>query len=385
MNAWPDVHELERKGDAGTLIQMLSDENWLIRSDAAESLGMVGNHNSAGPLEAVLSDSIGFVRAQAAAALGRLGSSQAVQPLISALNDKEPFVRAHAAQSLGKIGDRSATQALISALEDGSDLVRGRAVQSLGELGDAQAVAPLIALLDDPEMSIHAVHALGKIGPAAIQPVLDATVGRGDLVEPAANALRLIGQAAIAPLILALDQSPSHTRITAAKALGDQGDSEVAMALMNSAALYHEAWAAAISSLNSRGRQSVDVAGSLLRDPQTAKHVKLCAIQVLQGMTGDEVVEVLIHALNSKDAEVRMAAASALGTIGDYRAVAPLTETCRDEDVKVAESASIALGKINAPVARLSPEMSAGFHMNMRIQNPSLLENVPFPSVAGSK
>jgi HEAT repeat protein len=60
-------------------------------------------------------------------------------------------------------------------------------------------------------------------------------------------------------------------------------------------------------------------------------------------------VSSLIRALNDEDAEVRAAAAEALGKLGDVRAVDPLEEALNDESAAVKLRATWALEKLGVP------------------------------------
>ncbi len=72
----------------------------------------------------ILSDKDPNVRSEAASALGKLAYLPAVPPLILALNDPDGEVRRTAAVSLGKLGDRSALVPLQAALGDELEPVR---------------------------------------------------------------------------------------------------------------------------------------------------------------------------------------------------------------------------------------------------------------------
>ena len=65
----------------------------------------------------------------------------------------------------------------------------------------------------------------------------------------------------------------------------------------------------------------------------------------------DQAVGPLTDALQDANAEVRKAAARALGELRDQRAVAPLLKTLADEDAEVRESAAQALGEIRDTTA----------------------------------
>jgi HEAT repeat protein len=64
-----------------------------------------------------------------------------------------------------------------------------------------------------------------------------------------------------------------------------------------------------------------------------------------------ECVPTLVDHLHDREDEVRDAVASALGELGDERAVAPLAEALAGTDVEFAHIAAAALGKIGSPAA----------------------------------
>ncbi len=93
------------------LIQGLEAKNSLIRMEAAKALG---NHDSAESIYAliqVLGDENSTVADQAELSLMKIGKL-AVDPLILALGHENPIVRANAAQVLGRLGDPIAIEPL---------------------------------------------------------------------------------------------------------------------------------------------------------------------------------------------------------------------------------------------------------------------------------
>lgn len=104
------IPSLQEKKDVDTLVKFLSmwssypDEYELLRLDAVD-------------------------------ALGKIGDTKALEPLISALNDSN-WVATHATQSLGKLRDSRTVEPLISKLHT----LKGDAATALGEIGDPRAI-----------------------------------------------------------------------------------------------------------------------------------------------------------------------------------------------------------------------------------------------------
>ena len=100
------------------LIANLKDNDWLVRREAAEALGKLGDKRAVTPLIACLTDADSSVRFNVVEALGKLGDKQAVEPLIACLKDEDERIRRAAAEALGKLGDKRAVEPLIAALPD---------------------------------------------------------------------------------------------------------------------------------------------------------------------------------------------------------------------------------------------------------------------------
>lgn len=155
----------------------------------------------------------------------------AAKPLIGALSADDPLVRRQAVDALGRIGDRRAVEPLIGTLKDRDSLIRGHAVEALGRIKDPQAVAPLVVILSSKEQPSHvrmsAAEALGAIGdPRAVEPLTLALLDQHWGVRSrAAQALgRLKDPRAVAPLIGALQDKEAAVRANAAESLGELGD-----------------------------------------------------------------------------------------------------------------------------------------------------------------
>ena len=149
------------------LIKALRDKDRIIRQDAANALGKIGDERAIEPLIKVLGDSNEFVRGAATGALGEIGDVRAVLPLIQALEDDGWGVAKAAAEALGNIGDTRAVEPLIKALKDDDSNVSSASAEALGKIGDPRALDPLITALEDGNSS--GAKALGEITEANIK------------------------------------------------------------------------------------------------------------------------------------------------------------------------------------------------------------------------
>jgi len=144
------------------LADALSDASPLVRRQAAEALGKLGDAWAVGSLIKALHDGSPEVRWVAAEALGKLGGAQAVEPLIKVLADADRSVGLSAAFALCQLGDERGFDPLVRALDDEYPPNREAAMRSLGKLRDARADKALIKALGDesPGVSQNAAMVL---------------------------------------------------------------------------------------------------------------------------------------------------------------------------------------------------------------------------------
>ena len=180
------------------LIADLKDKEPLVRSQAVQALGVIGDPRAVEPLIVVLNDKDPLIQRQTIKALGRIKDQRAVGPLIAVLidSDRKPHVRMSAAEFLGIIGDDSAVDSLIAALDDSHWEVRAHAAEALGRIKDPRAVEPLIETLKDQDATVrgNAVDGLAKIrDPRAIEPLAATLTDKSRTVrKKAAQALTAI-------------------------------------------------------------------------------------------------------------------------------------------------------------------------------------------------
>lgn len=101
-------------------------------------------------------------RRAAANALVAIPDSRATDALVSALTDDDELVRTNAALALGELaGPQSAGEvlkvrgALVDALRDPQPRVRAMAASSLGRAKSAEALEPLIGVLQDDDLLVR--------------------------------------------------------------------------------------------------------------------------------------------------------------------------------------------------------------------------------------
>lgn len=336
-----------------------------LRSAAVTALGLIGDHVAAEALfvavrddepavreaglralaafgisvervSSDLSSSNWQVRAAAVTTLARLGDRGAIPPIATALKDDDSRVRSEAARALGAFNDHSATDALIGALHDQSADVRVEATFSLGRLKDPRALAPLTLSLNDgdPRVSLAAAESLARLqDPRATRVLIDSLSSVDWRVRSRATQVlaRIASEGmldqAVGPLTLALADKDPVVRYYAAEALVGIGAKAIP---------------SLIQALRSHRQSDCDRAARVLWN------------------IGGPAVDPLLGVLQDRTAtpEMRTASASALGMIGDPRAIRGLSLLLKDERYFVREQASRALGRIGEPAVALLLEMA---------------------------
>lgn len=162
----------EFNGNMSKHIEALNDADPIVRSEAADTLGLLGESaaDAVPMLSAALSDDYEPVRLNAAYALGAIGEP-AVSALIEKLEDENGSARRMAAYGLAAIGAPAAS-VLCDALEHENDEVRHQATYALAQIGRAAepAVPVLMACTKDSKVEVrrYIPEAFGAIGaPAA--------------------------------------------------------------------------------------------------------------------------------------------------------------------------------------------------------------------------
>jgi HEAT repeat protein len=221
-----------------------------------------------------------------------------------------------------RLASRKNTNGLIKALAYRKAWnIRKAAAEALGAMADKRAIPALVGALHDEDKDVRrsaadALHTLGW------QPTPDAVGVHYRIIRKEWKECAAIGEPAVEPLIAVLLGEDWADSRAAAEALGAIGDCRAVAPLF--AALKKYGW----------GIIGSDVAEALSR-------------------IGVPAVTDLIGILADGDADARLAAVSALGAIGDPRAVQPLFSALRGPDLHVCESAARALGRIGEPAVEL--------------------------------
>ncbi len=155
------AHVLGKIADARAveaLIHALHDTDAAVVAKAAFSLGQIGDERAIPALVRLVGHENRDVETMLITVLERFGSAS-VQPLTELMTDERWQVREQAADILGQLGDTQALPVLIKALKDEAWQVRFAAVAALGHLGGAEAKAALQAMPDDAHERVRTLTA----------------------------------------------------------------------------------------------------------------------------------------------------------------------------------------------------------------------------------
>jgi HEAT repeat protein len=171
----------------------------------------------------LLKDPDWVVRREAAITLGEMGDERCVEPLCKALYDGDWQVREVAVEALGQIGS-PAVEMLIKMVRDWD--VRKYVIMALGKIRDERVLDPLMLQLRSDEFKDDATNALVELGEPALERLVKALQDKDELVrKQAVLALgRIKHGGAVGPLIEMLTDADWFTRLTAAAALEAIGD-----------------------------------------------------------------------------------------------------------------------------------------------------------------
>lgn len=293
---------------------------------------------------------------EAVHALGRLGDSAAAGLLISApetvyklmrtvvdalvemLKREHKEVRHAAALHLGAIGDPTCVPALRAALHDPIINNRAMVATALGKIGDNSACIDLLNLLNDEIALVRqsAAEALGKIGDPVAVPTLVKTLSEwsNDVRQAAANALGMIGDPSAIPQLLdVLHDERMGARGAAARALAMIGKPALAGLIAELRNKDSYVRQYTATALGMVGdERAVEELVKMLNDQTEVPFVRHAAAEALVDI-GAAGVPGLILGLNDPDPEIREVIAEALELIGTAEAYEALSAWQSTEEV----------------------------------------------------
>ncbi|MBZ0285113.1 MAG: HEAT repeat domain-containing protein [Anaerolineae bacterium] len=279
-------------------------------------------------------------------------SDTSVPYLQEAIHDPNMGVRKVAADLMKAKGKR-VTKEVMALLDDDTTAVRFFAAQILGGNDTPTAVQGLIRRLSDPIAVVRqaAADALGETADPAAVPALIATLSDSNpaVGEAVFNALLQIGSRAVPELVDALPNTDRDTRRDIANLLGQIGDPRAVPMLART--LWDKepsVMQAALRAFQMIGEGAIPGLITLLQHKD--EKLRIAAAWALGEIGNREAVPALIKTLEDRrSAALRQQAADALGRIGDAEAVNALSRALGDREKEVRKEAADALRKIGTP------------------------------------
>ncbi len=252
-------------------------------------------------VEALRAGRLEVFTGEGSAFTGLQNDAAAIQVLTAALQDPKPTTRQLAAQILGKMGGSVATESLSKAARDPEASVRVAALAALAGSAGGSASSVIFAGLEDAEPGVR-LEALKALSGTTESETLSSPEMESKLKQ-------------------LLKDSSLDVRMQAIEALARAGHSEPAWASMDAALAERDAQVR-VAALETFGRAApylntsakVDVIVQLLAD--TLSNVRVAACHALASVHDMETARALTTRLHDKDANVRVAAASALRARG---------------------------------------------------------------------
>lgn len=369
----------ERRDDraAEVLAALLRSDDAGVAHRAEAALVTLGTAAAAEVLAARAEEVTGADRARLAGSIGELGKSEAaVRALAALLRDDEAAVRNAALEGgLDMVGrdvkkrDHTLAAILLAAAARAKDpVIRLAAANELASAGDPGADSVLAGLLGDRDGATriaaaksYASRVLEKGAP--VEPLLAiVTAGTRDLLLSAAEGVAARGlPAALRPLLLFARAGELEERRRALLALGYLGDRRAFAELIGVSAggtpeepvdpLLRAASIEALGRIHGKlsdaelARRARDAVEDAARsDDATLAVAAARGLRHIGGDVGRSRLEILVAPGGSSD--VRVAAAEALGQLGDRSSEAALARALTDGDDALCEAAHEALKKL---------------------------------------
>jgi HEAT repeat protein len=252
-----------------------------------------------------------------------------MEQLLQQLQHADPTKRYAAAQQLSKHSNQRAVAGLVAVLTDDNPKVRYAALSSLVKISDPNAATPTIAaLLNDLDSRLWSLLTLDigmRLRNGLFDMVMTGNTPAADLLVDAlenaslsepqrALVIRLIGRTGdprmVDTFVDMLALGSDMLQASAAEALGYIGDGRAVPPLI-----------------------------AILEDTEDSA---LCEITInaLAALGDDRANEIILPMLNSADEWTRRAAATAMATLGDRRAVRQLLRMQREDESQVVREAA---------------------------------------------
>lgn len=323
---------------AGSLMELLREEQPSLRQHAALALGRMGAFSAVKDLYQSLIDDDEDVRYAVGVALGLLGDVRTVPFLLKARYHADEYTKQMVDAAIERLGPEALAE-LISAMRKMPMPYRVDAIKQMESLKDERAMLPLIQYLLDEQVYTHVRKALLALEEKIEAPLMY-VLGREDAsVELKEKSIRLLLDRkcvdAVTPLIALLEDSDASLRELAARSLGKLGSKDAEQPLLKVIAKKDresdDVVAEALLSLGKLGTVS-DKAKKVLHEHLDHLNSKVRGYSISAiGEIGDaSIVDSLIERLMDSTQDNRPMLIQALAKLGDPKAIEPLLEIVKE-------------------------------------------------------
>ncbi len=331
-------------------LSALKNEEPRVRELALSGLALIERKEALDAIIDASQSDIEQTRAAAMRALGRcaLEDSRIADVVQGALGDTAPWVRYYAAQALGRRKVESSTARLAELLADPAGQVRVAAIEALAQLEGNVALDALhrVASGRDPDMQRAALIGLGLTKrPEAIQVLVDAATNADPSTRLVAlSALSEVSHSKVIPVLVAsVDDVDENVSAAALGYLAAQSSFEATQALveLHKDPAKRERVNRLLSTANPH-RVAGLVAALATADDHTAGDLAFA----LARLASAESIDALMRAMEMTSVPARKAAAVALGSSRQPKAVLLLQRAAREDlDPQVRQICAVIVGE----------------------------------------
>ncbi|MCP4444117.1 MAG: hypothetical protein GY811_02065 [Myxococcales bacterium] len=333
------------------LAKRLHDRSEQMRISVANALGDIADNRAFRPLiDVILRDPVAAVRSQAATSLGRIGDEGALPLLVNSLGDPESWMRFRALEAIEALAP-SDTSPIENALSDTNLEVRHRAALALERLGVLEnAFEDLVS--QDPEKEQNARSRLIAVGRVGLSERLARHLDDKNVFmrERIASLLGPVGDSGhTVDLLRHLEDESEEVRFAAIESLGDLAHAsacEPLIKLLTHADSMHRKQAVSALIRFPSDVLTEQLSVLLALGGSESDEERYVALQVLSIAPGKEVDQLLRDGLRDRYVEVRVFAAKALGERGSTEAIDELGLCLGDPDDRLRTAAATSLGEI---------------------------------------
>lgn len=362
------------------LINCLADEHWNVRKNAAEVITTYGE--AAIPaLSAALNSYSPDIQHWALQILGNCGP-KGMPAILRAMKSPNGEMRFFACTALGNTPIAQGVTALLKALGDEKWRVRKSASDALSRYGEA-VIAPLQQVMrttEDEDIRFWTIKTLGKLGPKAQKFLLEALrSGDKKIRYVIAAALGESGDKRVIKVLIESLADPDWTiRKSATMALAEIGDNAVDMMLEYLRGPNEDIRDGCLRSLVRAGDRGLKrLFDEIVKMDDNQRFLIRKSIVKI----GSRVVEPLMRLFKLSNPEILSFAASALGEIGNPRAVPVLITGLSHSDWNVRRSSAYALTEIGERGVDKISEALKSANDDVRYWVTRILESIGEPGV----